>query len=202
LYTVRRRHALFPPIYITADARKAAIYTPHNVQAYERFAHLATQALKDPTYQRFLCRVITREQIVDTQIAHIHVKTFPHVKSNGRRLVGRSNGDGEIALYPQRLRRIRTMRRRWGIEASRLYVKSRARAALLHELLHLKYRNREQTVRALTRRYFRAYQKRIRPENDAVIMNTLFPAGEGTQIITRRPSASQQAPSSLRPSRA
>jgi hypothetical protein len=148
------------------------------VQAYERFAHLATQALKDPTYQRFLRRVIAREQMAETKIAHIQVKTFPHVKSNGRRLVGRSNGDGEIALYPQGLRRIRTMRRRWGVEASRLYVKSRARAALLHELLHLKYRDREQKVRVLTRRYYRAYRQRTPRAHDAVVVETLFPALE------------------------
>lgn len=130
-------------------------------------------------YQRFLRRVLAREQITDTSIAHIHVKTFPQMKANGRRLVGRSNGDGEIAIYPQGLRHIRAMRRKWGIEVSRLYVISRARAALLHELLHLKYRNREQKVRELTRHYYRAYRKWAQPENDAVIVDTLFPAIEG-----------------------
>ena len=132
-------------------------------------------ALREPSFQRFLRRVIAREQIKAAKITRIHVKTFPHVKENGHRLIGQSNGDGEIAIYPKGLRQMRTLRRKWGTERCKSYVACRARAALLHELLHLKYRNREQKVRELTRAYYKLYRNRVHPESDPTIVKAILP---------------------------
>lgn len=44
------------------------------------------------------------------------------------------------------------------------YVTSRAKAALIHELLHIKYLSDENKVRKLTRKYFKIYdQNRSHP---------------------------------------
>jgi len=37
------------------------------------------------------------------------------------------------------------------------YIKNRAKAALIHELLHLKYEDNETKVRELTNKYFSIY---------------------------------------------
>ncbi|MCJ7713343.1 hypothetical protein MUO66_02655, partial [Candidatus Bathyarchaeota archaeon] len=44
------------------------------------------------------------------------------------------------------------------------YVTSRAKAALIHEILHIKYLSDEKKARALTKKYFKIYdQNRIHP---------------------------------------
>jgi len=46
-----------------------------------------------------------------------------------------------------------------GKEKVHSYIKNRARATLIHELLHLKYKSNEEKVRQLTRKYFDVFKR-------------------------------------------
>ena len=126
------------------------------LQIYHRYAELVLSALQHSQFQRFLGWLLRYEHIPWQQIKAIHIRTLPHTKRNGRHLNGTATSRGVITLYPPATpTNLEDMASNQSKEFAREYVRWRARATLIHELLHYKYLHRERRVRKLTLRYTR-----------------------------------------------
>lgn len=126
----------------------------HTLQWYREYAAIVLSALQHPRFQRFLTWLLQHEHIPVQHIKAIQVRLFPRIKANGHHLKGAATSHGIITLYPHT---IPTTSQAKDVPPSdvfsRKYVQWRARATLIHELLHYKYRHREQRVRQLTHQY-------------------------------------------------
>jgi len=118
-----------------------------------------------------------REKIEKRAVKDIQVRVFPFEKENGKPLAGRCNtDDGVILIFPKRRSFLRKKLQNHEKEKIRFYLKSRAMAALIHELLHIKYEGNEGKVRYLTRKYFGIFMKHQKPDpqNLCAIQKILF----------------------------
>ena len=61
-----------------------------------------------------------------------------------------------------------------GAKLAHTYVRCRARAALIHEILHIKYSSDEERVRRLTKEYFEFYARDLRIENARSIVSIIL----------------------------
>ena len=73
-----------------------------------------------------------------------------------KKLIGRCNNKGVIHLYPKGYRFHQELMLSWKEDEIKFFIMCRARAALIHEVLHIKYLKKELKVRELTRKYFKA----------------------------------------------
>lgn len=140
-----------------------------------KYASVVFKTLRKPLFQSFIDWMLKREKIGEEAVASVRIMTFPFRKENGNALAGRCNNKGEIHIYPKRLEFCLKLRQRFGKERFLSYIKNRARAALIHELLHVKYSNDEERVRELTRKYFKTFTQH--PESPNVeddILKTMF----------------------------
>ncbi len=125
---------------------------PQTCQWYHGYAEAVLSALQHSQFQCFLSWLLRYEHIPSQHIKAIHVRTFPRIMANGRYLNGAATSKGIIAIYPYaKLNTVQNTKR--SEEYSLKYVQWRARATLIHEILHFKYRHREMRIRQLTRKY-------------------------------------------------
>jgi len=76
-------------------------------------------------------------------------------RKNGKGIAGNCDtARGRIRIYPKTTKFCQTFKQKFGRNTLLVYAGNRARAALIHELLHLKYAEDEKTVRALAKDYF------------------------------------------------
>ena len=143
---------------IVASSRKQKI-KEKKLRFYEKYASFVLSSLKKPPFQKFLNWILTRENIQKSKIKDIQIRMFPFVLENGNPLIGKCNAKGEIFLYPKNLVNCRKKMVKLGIDGFKQYIITRAKAALIHELLHLKYEDDETKVRELTNKYFSIYSK-------------------------------------------
>ena len=100
---------------------------------------------------------------------------FPFQKKNGNNLAGKWNKCGNISIYPKSYEFYGKLVARHGNKIARSYVRCRARATMIHEILHAKYSSDEERVRRLTERYFTLYARNPRTENcESIISEILF----------------------------
>jgi hypothetical protein len=124
------------------------------LQGYTKYAEAVLSALRHSRFQQFLGWLLRCEHIPLQQIKAIHIRTFPRTKANGRHLNGTASSKGIIALYPPAIpKNAGDGNAHPSEEFSLTYVQWRARATLIHEILHYKYRHREYHVRQLTQQY-------------------------------------------------
>lgn len=145
--------------------KKIASFPRKHVDFYMKYAFLVSRALRKPRFQRFLHWLLKKEDICEDMVRDIQIRVFPHKKENGNSLAGRWNSEGEIHIYPKGLKFYRKLVAQSGKETARNYIKSRARAALIHEILHTKYSNDEEKVRKLTKRYFNIFVRKVKTQN-------------------------------------
>ena len=127
---------------------------PRTLQIYHRYAQLVLSALQHARFQRFLSWLLRNEHILQQQIKAIHIRTLPQAKRNGRHLNGTATSSGIITLYPPATtKHLEDAASNQSKEFALEFVRWRARATLIHELLHYKYRHQEHRVRKLTQRY-------------------------------------------------
>lgn len=150
---------------ITASSKKCAIVSKNRLRFYRKYAFVVFKTLRKPLFQKFLSWVLRREKIEEHKVKDVQIRMFPLKKENGNGLAGKCKSEGKIFLYPKRLEFCREKTQELGKENVKFYIKSRARAALIHELLHLKYESDEEKVRELTRRYFNIFIKHKHPQN-------------------------------------
>ena len=124
---------------------------------YEKYAFLVLSRLKKPRFQKFLNWILTKENIQKSKIKDVQIRMFPFVKESGNQLIGKCNSKGEIFLYPKKLVNCRRKIEKLGNVEFKQHIVARAKASLIHELLHLKYEDNETKVRELTSKYYSIY---------------------------------------------
>jgi hypothetical protein len=119
--------------------------------------------------------MLSTENIEDKMINTVDIKVFPASRKNGYNIAGKCNiFKGDIRIYPKTSAFCDSFSKKFGKEILIAYVGNRARAALIHELLHLKYASDEQKVRELTEAYFSVYMKNQITKNSSVLHGLIF----------------------------
>jgi len=126
---------------------------------YGIYAIVVFRCLRKPIFLKFLNWVLKIEKIQKEKVKNVQIRMFPSIKNNGNPLIGKCNTQGEIFLYPKRLDICRKKIKKMKPEDFKRYVEGRARASLIHELLHLKYESDENKVKELTKKYFTIFHR-------------------------------------------
>lgn len=137
-----------------------------NNRFYPRYSRFILKALKRNRFQKFLNLMLKLEDIGENNIDSIKIEPYPCHKRTGISLAGKCNPfTGKIRIYPKSRKFCNSFNEKYGKNLLITYAGNRARASLIHELLHLKYTNDESKVRDLTKTYFFKYVKSTYGEN-------------------------------------
>ena len=161
--------ALSNKMKVTATTGKRDFFSQKHYSFYMNYSSFVFRSLKRSSFQSFLSWMLRREKIDEQAVSVVHVKVFPFRRGNGKGLAGNcAPAEGKIRIYPKTAKFCRTFTKKFGKPTLLAYAGNRARAALIHELLHLKYVKDEKTVRALAKEYFFTFiqkQSASRPFN-------------------------------------
>ena len=147
-------------IKITVGPRKPESFSQRHIGFYMNYSSFVFRALGRPTFQKFLQWMLRRERIETQMVEAVDVRVFPLRRKNGKGLAGNCNTTrGKIRIYPKTMKFCREFTQKFGKSTFLMYAGSRARAALIHELLHLKYETDEKKVRELAKEYFFAFTR-------------------------------------------
>ena len=147
-------------IRVVADSKKLKNASEHELKFYSNYASAVSTTLKKPLFQKFLHWIIKKEEIEKKVVKDIQVRLFPYHKKNGNSVAGRCNStDGVILIFPKKHSFVEKKLESHKKRKVRFYLKNRAMAALIHELLHVKYEGNESKVRHLTKKYFFLFNK-------------------------------------------
>ncbi|MCW4015727.1 MAG: hypothetical protein NWF06_05100 [Candidatus Bathyarchaeota archaeon] len=147
-------------IRVVSNPKKVENCSEQRLQFYTDYASAVSETLRKPLFQKFLYWIIKRERIEKRAVTDIQVRVFPFQKENGNCLAGRCNSDdGVILIFPKKRSFLKKKLKNHKKEKLRFYLKSRARAALIHEILHMKYEGNENKVRQLTKKYFGIFMR-------------------------------------------
>ena len=177
-----KQHKLSDKIRVAVNHQKIAELPKKRLQFYKKYAALVQKTLKTPLFQRFVHWMLKRENIEEQRIKDVQVRVLPRLKDNGNTLAGtckKRGKRGKILIYPKRRDSYRRLTSRFGKKSAYLYIKSRARAAFIHELLHLKYARNEEQVRQLTQKYLRIFTRNTEDYPDSQhhhVVRMLFPS--------------------------
>ena len=160
---LENNHLLSSKIKITVGPGKPEGFSQRHVGFYMNYSSFVFRALRRPSFQKFLQWMLRRERIEAQMVGAVDVKVFPLRRKNGKGLAGNCDiAQGKIRIYPKTMKFCREFTQKFGKSTLLMYAGSRARAALIHELLHLKYAADEKRVRELAKEYFFAFT-RIKP---------------------------------------
>ena len=172
---------------ITANPEKTESFSKRHVRFYMNYSSFVFKALRRPSYQKFLHWMLRSERIEARRVGAVDVEVFPFRRKNGRGLAGNCNTTrGKIRIYPKTMKFCREFTQKFGKGTLLMYVGSRARAALIHELLHLKYAEDEKRVRALAREYFFDFTRNR-------LSNTLTPVSIYRMVFGVKPIETAQS---------
>jgi hypothetical protein len=153
-------------IRITADPEKTEISSQKHVGFYIHYSSFVLKSIQKHSFQKFLEKMLRKENIQEHNVTEVHVRVFPLRSENGKALAGNCNPTrGKIQIYPKTMTFCRAFKQKFGKNTLLAYVGSRARAALIHELLHLKYATDEKRVRELAKKYFFAFTQKTLSRN-------------------------------------
>jgi hypothetical protein len=167
---------------ITVSPRKLEEFPQKDVGFYMKYASFVFRTLRRPSFQKFLRWMLRRENIEEQKIRDVQVRVLPSRRKNGNGLAGNCNANrGKIQIYPKSSKFCQGLMRESGKGKFVCYAGSRARAALIHELLHLKYAKDEEKVRELTKEYFVVFTQNRPAQNSRIpsICSMLF----GTKAV-------------------
>src|SRR4030066_1292687 len=140
---------------ISVDREKLGNFSPNQVRFYLKYSSFVFRALKKPLFQKFLNWMLKKERIEEQIVRAVHVKVLPLRRKNGKGIAGNCDTTrGRIRIYPKTTKFCQIFKQKFGWNTLLVYAGNRARAALIHELLHLKYIEDEKTVRELAKDYF------------------------------------------------
>jgi hypothetical protein len=140
---------------ISVEQEKLADFSPEHARFYVRYSSFVFRALKKPSFQKFLSWMLKKEKIAEGAVREVDVKVLPSRKKNGQGIAGKCDpAQGRIRIYPKTIKFCQMFRQKFGRQTFSAYAGNRARAAIIHELLHLKYTENERTVRKLSEEYF------------------------------------------------
>ncbi len=149
---------------------------PKHCGFYTNYSQFILKALKKSCFQEFLSSMLLAENIEEKIVNTVDIKVFPAPRKNGFNIVGKCDTfKGRIRIYPKTFNYCYAFRKKYGKDYFFVFVGNRARAALIHELLHLKYISDEEKVQELTGIYFSIYlKKRFNKNSNLVSLNELI----------------------------
>lgn len=149
---------------MVSNPKKLMSYPKKRVQFYTFYAWKVSEILRKPVFQRFLHWIIRKEKIEKKAIKDIQVRMFPFKKENGKLVAGRCRSDnGVILIFPKKQSFFHKKLQSHKKKKVQFYLKSRAMATLIHEILHIKYEGNEDKVRQLTKKYFGIFMRHQNP---------------------------------------
>jgi hypothetical protein len=160
---------------ISVDHEKLENFSQNHVKFYLKYSSFVFRALKKPSFQKFLNWMLKKETIEEQTVSAVHVKVLP-LRKNGKGVAGNCNtARGRIRIYPKTMKFCQIFKQKFGLTTLLAYAGNRARAALIHELLHLKYIADEKTVRELAKDYFCIFtQKRYTQRARSLFIYTMI----------------------------
>jgi hypothetical protein len=162
-------------IRIASFPEQETQFPRRHILFYRSYASFVKKSLRKSLFQRFLRWLLKKENIDRSLIKGVQIKMLPVQRENGNSLAGKWRGDGEIYVFPKSLKFYRKLSARHGSDIARAYVKGRAWATLIHEILHAKYSSDEARVRRLTERYFSIYARNPKTEDvEDIVFEILF----------------------------
>jgi hypothetical protein len=171
---LQQSYALSSKIKVACEYGKPCFVEKH-LGFYTNYSSFILKALRKTSFQEFLYQMLLSENIEEKTVNAVNIEVFPAATKNGLNIVGRCDTfRGKIRIYPKSFYFCNAVRKKLGKEVLYAFVGNRARAALMHELLHLKYANDETKVRELTDVYFRVYMKKRFNENPAFLHSLIF----------------------------
>jgi hypothetical protein len=161
---------------ISVDAAKLESFSQSHVKFYLKYSSFVFKVLKKHSFQKFLRWMLKKEKIEEQIISAVQVKVLPFRRKNGNGVAGKCNtARGRIRIYPKTIRFCQVFKQKFGRSTLLAYAGNRARAALIHELLHLKYAEDEKTVRELAKDYFCIFtQKQCNQSARLLFINTMI----------------------------
>jgi hypothetical protein len=142
---------------------------------YTNYSTFTLKALKRNSFQEFLTQMLILENIAENTVNTVDIQVFPDPPKNGLNIVGKCNTyRGRIRIYPKSFYFCDALKKKLGKQVLYAFVGYRARAALIHELLHLKYADDEKKVRELTDLYFCIYMQTKFTKNQAFLHALIF----------------------------
>jgi hypothetical protein len=154
---------------ISFDDEKFNGLSPNHLRFYEKYSSFVLKALRKPAFEKFLRWMLKRERIEEEAVRVVYVEVLPSRKKNGQGIAGKCDpARGRIGIYPKTIRFCQDFKQKFGRRPLFVYAGSRARAALIHELLHLKYAKEEKIVRKLSKDYFCVFTNKQSAENSQV----------------------------------
>jgi hypothetical protein len=140
---------------ISVDHEKLGSFSQNHIKFYLKYSSFVFRALGKPSFQKFLHWMLKKEKIEEKTVKAVNVKVLPLRRKNGKGIAGKCDiSRGRIRIYPKTMKFCQIFTQKFGRNTLLVYAGNRARAALIHELLHLKYIEDEKTVRALAKDYF------------------------------------------------
>ncbi len=161
-----------------ANQNNRTYFVGKHIGFYTSYSTFILKALRRTSFQEFLYEVLFTEKIEEETVNAVDIELFPAaIKKNGLNIVGRCDTfRGRIRLYPKSFYFCDALRRKMGKEMLYTFAGNRARAALIHEILHLKYTSDEKKVRELTDMYFCVYMEKQFTDNPAFLRSLIFNA--------------------------
>jgi hypothetical protein len=161
---------------ISVDSKKLEGFSQNHVKFYLKYSSFVFKALKKPSFQKFLRWMLKKEKIEEQIVSAVQVKVLPFRRKNGNGVAGKCNtARGRIRIYPKTMKFCQTFKQKFGRNNLLAYAGNRARAALIHELLHLKYEEDEKTVRELAKDYFHTFtQKQCKQSARSLFIYTMI----------------------------
>ena len=146
---------------ISCDQRKLESFPENHARFYLKYSSFVLKVLEKRSFQTFVCWMMRKESIDTKSLKGVTVRVLPLRGENGKTIAGKCDpAQGRIWIYPKTVNFCKSFKRKFGREILLHYAGSRARAALIHELLHLKYNDDEQKVRDLCRDYFGLFRRK------------------------------------------
>ena len=146
---------------ISCDRRKLESVPENHVRYYLNYSSFVFKVLEKRSFQEFVHWMMKKESIDVKSVTRVTVRVLPLRGESGKTIAGRcAPAQGRIWIYPKTVNFCKIFKRKFGREILLHYAGSRARAALIHELLHLKYNDDEQKVRELCRDYFGLFRRK------------------------------------------
>ncbi|MCW4045184.1 MAG: hypothetical protein NWE94_06680 [Candidatus Bathyarchaeota archaeon] len=172
-------------IKINVESKKIGNFSQNQVRFYLKYSSFVFRVLKKTSFQNFLNWMLKKERIAEQAVSAVHVKVLPLRRNNGKSIAGICDTvRGRIRIYPKTIKFCQAFTQKFGRGSLLKYAGNRARAALIHELLHLKYVEDEKTVRELAREYFYLFtQKQYAPSSHSLRLCTMIFAARLVEAV-------------------
>ena len=133
-------------INIALDPNKANL--SRHFLFYKNYSLFILKALRKSSFQEFLGTMLLTENIEEKTVNTVDINVFPAPIKNGFNVVGKCDTfRGRIRIYPKTFTFCFAFKKKYGKNYLFAFVGNRAKAALIHELLHLKYASDEKRCR-------------------------------------------------------